>query len=258
LSKAVITATLEDALHFTAEQRAEIEASYEDYERDARIRGIPILGSGRIFTTPESDFREDQVNPPAHWARIAGIDFGWDHPTAVAWIAWDRDNDVCHVYDAYRKSKALVVVHASAIKTRGGWIPVAWPKDGEQTRDGAQEAEKYRGEGVALTSEFSQFAKTERPTAKSGETQESVVSVEASVRDMRERIETGRLKVAAHLSEWWEEYRLYHRENGKIVDVNEDLLKATMYGLRMLRFARTPPIGQDARALSMRIRNWRV
>jgi len=56
---------------------------------------------------------------------------------------------------------------------------------------------------------------------------------------MLERMQTGRLKVAAHLADWWEEFRMYHRANGLIVKERDDLLCATRYALMMLRYAST-------------------
>ena len=35
---------------------------------------------------------------------------------------------------------------------------------------------------------------------------------------MLERMQTGRLKVFAHLADWFEEFRLYHRDDGKVVE----------------------------------------
>jgi len=64
--------------------------------------------------------------------------------------------------------------------------------------------------------------------------------VEAGLMDMLDRMQTGRFKVAAHLQDWWEEFRLYHRDNGKIVKLNDDLLSATRYAIMMLRHAKTP------------------
>jgi hypothetical protein len=55
--------------------------------------------------------------------------------------------------------------------------------------------------------------------------------------EMLERMQTGRWKVAAHLNDWWEEFRLYHREDGKIVKEGDDLMSATRYGVMMRRFA---------------------
>jgi hypothetical protein len=122
--------TIEDAEHYTPEQRIAIINSYPAHEREARTKGIPMLGSGRIFPIPEENLRESPVHLPYHWPRIAGIDFGWDHPTACAWLAWDRDTDTVHVYDCYRVKEATPVIHAAAIRARGEWIPVAWPHDG--------------------------------------------------------------------------------------------------------------------------------
>ena len=54
-------------------------------------------------------------------------------------------------------------------------------------------------------------------------------------------MKTGRFKVAEHLNEWWEEFRLYHRKDGQIVKEGDDLMAATRYGVMMLRAAKTEP-----------------
>jgi phage terminase large subunit-like protein len=41
--------TIDDAEHYTAAERARIIAGYPAHEREARAKGIPILGSGRTF-----------------------------------------------------------------------------------------------------------------------------------------------------------------------------------------------------------------
>ena len=56
--------------------------------------------------------------------------------------------------------------------------------------------------------------------------------------DMLDRMYTGRLKVARHLLDWWEEFRLYHREEGRIVKEYDDLMAASRYLCMSLRFAR--------------------
>jgi hypothetical protein len=62
-------------------------------------------------------------------------------------------------------------------------------------------------------------------------------SVEAGLLDMLTRMEAGRFKVFEHLNDWWEEYRLYHRKDGKVVKEGDDLMAATRYGVMMLRYA---------------------
>jgi hypothetical protein len=65
------------------------------------------------------------------------------------------------------------------------------------------------------------------------------VSVEAGLMDMLNRMQSGRFKVFKHLNDWWEEFRLYHRKDGKVVKEGDDLLCATRYAIMMLRFAST-------------------
>ena len=50
-------------------------------------------------------------------------------------------------------------------------------------------------------------------------------------------METGKFKVFSPLLDWFEEFRLYHRKDGKVVKEGDDLLAATRYGVMMLRFA---------------------
>jgi hypothetical protein len=52
-------------------------------------------------------------------------------------------------------------------------------------------------------------------------------------------MQSGRFKVFKHLNDWWEEFRLYHRKDGKVVKEGDDLMSATRYGIMMLRYAQT-------------------
>jgi len=230
LARKTITMTIEDAEHYTPEQRKQIADSYPAHEREARTKGIPTLGSGRVFPIAEEEIREEAISIPEIWPRIAGLDIGWDHPTAVVWLAHDRDNDVIHVTDCYRMREQTPIVHAAAIKARGDWIPVAWPHDGLQhdKASGEQIAQQYRNQKVKML--------PERATFSDGSN-----GVEAGVSMMLERMQTGRLKVAAHLNDWWEEFRLYHRKDGLIVKEGDDLMSATRYGMMMLRSAIVKP-----------------
>ena len=102
MTRAITTMTIDDALHYTPEQRASIIASYPAHEREARAKGIPTLGSGRIFPIEEDAILVQPFKIPGHWPRINGIDFGWDHPAAAVQGAWDRDNDCWYVVKAHR------------------------------------------------------------------------------------------------------------------------------------------------------------
>lgn len=224
----VVNMTIDDAEHFTLEQRAAVVAGYPEHEREARAKGIPILGSGRVFPVAESGIAVQPFPVPPHWPRIVGLDLGIDHPTAAAWLAWDRDADTLYVTDAYRVRDAAIAIHAAAIRARGEWIPVAWPHDGLQRDKGSGEqlAAQYKAQGLAMLAN--------RATFEDGSS-----GVEAGVAEMLTRMQTMRLKVFAHLADWFEEFRLYHRKDGLIVKDGDDLLAATRYAVMMRRFART-------------------
>lgn len=227
IDRSVTTMTIDDADHYSPEERAKIIASYPAHEREARTRGTPSLGSGRIFPVPEEDITVPPISIPKHWVQIGGIDFGWDHPTAAAHLAWDRDSDIIYVTKVYRKREAPVVLHAAALKPWGDWLPWSWPHDGNNdTAAGENLASQYKAQGLGFL--------PDRATFEDGSN-----SVEAGLMDMLDRMVTGRWKVFSNCSEWFEEFRLYHRKDGKVVKERDDVLSASRYALMMKRFAQT-------------------
>lgn len=226
--RAVVSMTIDDVEHYTPDERARIIASYPAHEREARAKGIPTMGSGRIFPVTEESIRVEAFSIPAHWTQIGGLDFGWDHPFGAARIAWDRDTDTIYVTACYREREQTPLHHAGALKPWGEWLPWAWPHDGLQHDKGSGEqlASQYRKHGLRMLPERATF-------------EDGTNGVEAGLADMLDRMQTGRFKVFAHLSDWFEEFRLYHRKDGRVVKLNDDLLSATRYALMMRRFAGT-------------------
>ena len=73
------------------------------------------------------------------------------------------------------------------------------------------------------------------------------MSVEAGLADMLIRMEGGRFKVLKRLMDWFDEYRLYHRKDGRVHKEGDDLMSATRYAIMMTRYAKTdiplkPPV----------------
>lgn len=218
--------TIEDAGHYTAEQRAAIIASYPEYERKARAMGLPALGSGRVFQVDQDEVSVAPFAIPSHWVQLGGLDFGWDHPSAAARIAWDRDNDIIYVTSCYRKRQVTPLLFAAAVKPWGDWLPWAWPHDGLQHDKGSGEqlAKQYGKAGLKMLAQRATF-------------EDGTNGLEAGVQEMNDRMLTGRLKVFSHLAEWFEEFNTYHRKDGLIVKEADDLLSATRYAIMMRRFA---------------------
>ena len=231
----LIQATWDDAPHMTKEIRDQILSALPPHERKMREMGIPQLGSGLVFPIAEDDIICEHFEIPDYFPRICAIDFGWDHPTACVWVAWDRDSDIVYVYDSYAMRQETVPVHASAIKSRGFWIPVVYPMDGRQADKGSGKslAVQYREEGVNLLREhFTNPPQTGMKEGSGGN------SVEAGVMEMLTRFQTKRLKIFENQGKLMEELRMYHRKEGKIVPMNDDVISALRYAVMSLRKAR--------------------
>jgi phage terminase large subunit-like protein len=241
--RSVTRMTIEDAGHIAAAERARIVAGYPAHEREAWAMGMPQLGSGRIFPLAARDIAVDSFAIPRHWPLIGGLDFGWDHPTAAVKMAWDRDADCLYVTHAYRQVEATPLIHAAVLKEWGGGLDWAWPADGlaHDKGSGVRLAELYRAQGLCLLPEHARF-------------EDGSVGVEAGVLEMLERMQSGRWRVSRHLEDWFEEFRLYHRKDGRIVKTADDLLCASRYAMMMRRYAQAGAGAAWGRALTYDLR----
>jgi hypothetical protein len=141
-------------------------------------------------------------------------------------IAWDPDADRIYVTHTHRQSEATPMMHAAVLRTWGDGLYWAWPADGLQHDRGSDVrlAELYRLQGLLMLSEHATF-------------EDGSMGVEAGIFEMLERMQTGRWKVFRHLADWFEEFRVYHRRNGKLVKLADDLISASRYAMMMRRFA---------------------
>ena len=231
-----------EALHYSPEKLRKLESKYaglSESERQARMNGIPTMGSGVVFPVDDKDIWFDYEGKiPETWERIGGLDFGrGDHPTAVVWCARDPMTDTVYVYDCIETIRKSVAENASLMRRRGAWIPISYPhdlmrdsgvsvsNDKLKQTEGYRYKQMYEDEGVTLT-----------PT--NAKTVEGSTKVEVGICEMRQRMLEGRLKVAKHLSEWFKEKQTYrYGEDGKPIKEKDHLLDATRYAIIMLRYA---------------------
>lgn len=218
--------TIEDVDHYTREEKDAIIASYPEHEREARAKGIPILGSGRIYPVSEERVTCESFEIPKWWPRIRGMDFGYDHPAAIVDCAYDPDGDIFYVRACAKERHMSSSEFSLIINRSNSWIPVSWPHDGlnHEKGSGKQLKETYIECGVNMLDD--------RATFENGSNH-----VEPGIAELLDRMRTGRFKVFSTCEKWLEEFRLYHRKDGKIVKQNDDALDATRYGLMMLRYA---------------------
>lgn len=233
--RGLVKMTIFDAAHISPEERVKIIAGYAAHERDARASGVPMMGSGRIFPYADDMFLEPAIPAhliPPYWRKLWGVDFGIDHPFGAALVLHDADNDVLHVHHTIRVSGALPLQHAEGMKRVAAAVPVAWPHDGGNREKGSGEplAEAYRAAGLRMLGVHSTWP-------------EGGYSIEGAITEIQERIVTGRFKIASHLTDLLEEIQLYHRKDGLVVPVRDDLISAIFKVVMMKRYAVAVPLG---------------
>ena len=229
-------ATWDDAPHLNKDEKDRLMMSYPEHERDTRTKGVPMMGTGGVYQIADEAISCEPFEIPDYYRRICGVDFGIDHPGAAAWIALDPDADCIYVYDCYRKSGETASYHASAIRNRGAWIPVSWPHDGMIRDKAGGEAlkDQWIKEGVNMLFESARYE-----DGKGGGQAREPITI-----DILERMRTGRFKVFSNLNDWFEEKRMLHRKDGKIVPKNDDIESATRYAVMMMRYAITQGEGE--------------
>lgn len=213
----MVQASWDDVPHLNEEQKASLLASYPPYQRDARTKGMPQLGSGAIYPVAESEIMIDPFDIPLYWPRAYALDVGWNR-TAAVWGALDRETtpSTLYLYSEHYRGHAEPSTHAAAIRARGAWMlgtidPAA---RGRSQKDGERLMTNYIDLGLQLT-----------PAEN---------AVEAGLFEVWQSMTIGTFKVFKTLQNWLAEFRLYRRdEKGAIVKANDHLMDTTRY-LKMM------------------------
>lgn len=222
----VIMADWDDAPHLSEDEKTELLASIHPHQRSARSKGVPSLGSGAIFPIAEEELTVNDFEIPDHWPRGYGLDVGWRF-TAAVWGAFNRETGVLYLYSVYKRGEAEPPSHAAAIKSRGEWVygRIDPASRGRSQRDGKMLMHQYQVLGLNIKI---------APNA-----------VESGLLSMWRLMTTGKLKIFKSCKPWFEELRLYRRnDKGQIVKKNDHLMDASRYlilpGTKWLSVEPTP------------------
>lgn len=227
----MITASWDDAPHLDEAVKQQLMSAYSPTERAMRVSGQPSLGTGVVFPILEDKIVTPPFSIPDHWHRVIGIDLGFDHPNAIACVAWNNESDTYYLYDEYSEKGETLPMHANAIRGKGGdRIPVIVPHDAFK-HDGATSGRKFvdlfRDYGLNIV--MQPFSNPPGPDGKHGGN-----SVEYGVNWMLKAMEEGRLKIFSTCTKFLQETKIYHRKDGKIVDRNDDMISALRYACLMM------------------------
>ena len=179
----------QDVPHLTEADKAALLKEIPPNERDARTKGIPALGSGRIYPVEEEFVVIKPFQIPEYWPRAYGLDFGWT-ATAAVWVAEDPTTKVRYVYAEYKRGKLIDDLHIEAVKSKGQWIRgVSDPSKGSRRDDGTLRVDYFRSKGLSL--------------------EEGENALAAGISRLHSQFETGSLKIFSNCQELIKEYRLY-------------------------------------------------
>lgn len=234
MSRWVLNLSWADAPHLSEAEKAELFQSIPAYQRSSRTKGIPYLGSGLVYPFAEERIRVDPFALPREWPRCFGLDSDAGAGfTAIVWLAWDRENSMLYLTHSYKSDSRSKADHVEALRAKGTkrnplWIPGVGDAKGlvVTEHDSVQVIDLYKKAGVDIS----------YPDK----------AVEAGVQDLYDQINIGKFKVFASCTEWFTEFRQYHRKDGKIVKIGDHLMDATRYALRsgLLR-AKVAPLETD-------------
>lgn len=195
-------------------KRESLASKYLPHERDARMKGIPQMGTGLVYPVPEGNFIVDVEDcmrawkgptPPKHWPRIAAADPGGtprgDGRTAAVWYAYDSDSDCIWAYSEYYEKFAPIPSHVHAWAKRGKWIPFVIDPAGANVIDGKGVYAEYVSEMHELDKDW--------PVLKADK------RFSLGRANLYDRMMSGRFKVISTLRNMLAEHRSYViKENG--------------------------------------------
>lgn len=213
IGKHVTMASWDDVPHLNERDKEILIASIPPWQRDSRTRGIPQLGSGAIYPIPETEITVDPFDIPKTWKRMYGMDVGWNR-TAAIWFAQNPDSGTWYAYSEHYKGEAEPSIHAQSIHARGKWIPGAidTAARGRSQIDGDNLWQMYKDLGL-------QINKADK-------------SVETGLYTCWELLSTGQVKIFKTLKNFFDEYRVYQRdEKGKVVKQHDHLMDAFRYAM---------------------------
>jgi len=227
--------------HLTKAKVLDAKKKILPYQLKMRMRGIPVLGSGLVFTLPEKDISVEPMSFPDHFKFLDALDFGGlsstAHPTAFARGAYDPENDVIYIYDGFRLKGREIPEIASHIimKSNSDRIPVAYPHDGNKiTGQGQSTRDQYAQAGVNMFDTHVTNPPSENQIEGKGG-----IQIMPGITDISARMSDGRFKVVSTVNDFFEEYRGYHMKDGKIIDVDDDFMSAVRYIVMFIRHAVT-------------------
>lgn len=214
-----------DCPYLTDDDMAELLAGIPSYEVEARMKGIPSVGRGRIYPFKEEDITCEPFPIPKTWKIAYGMDFGLLN-TAVVFAAYDENTETWYIFNEYKagcdvkdsdgqkQDSVFVEDHATQIKMMGGDIydGVCDPAGRQRDSEGKSLLEKY----------------TDRPNNLKLQIADNAVS--AGLATCNTMFRSGRLKIFTTCRMTLNELAKYSRDDkGNVKKVDDHIMDSLRY-----------------------------
>ncbi len=205
--------------HLDKDAIADLIARTPPYLRDARFKGIPVMGTGLIYPIPEEDIKvaASSIHMEANWPCGFAMDVSFNK-TAVGFFTKNPVSQVIYLYDCHYQGREEPAIHAEAIKSRGAMPGVIAPRADNRSADDSKELFKMYTQHYGLD-----LIRAE-------------ASVTTGISEVWQMLQSGMLKVsdAASLEPFWKEFRMYRTKTDK--DGNVEVVKKDDHAMDFLRY----------------------
>lgn len=216
VSKWIIRTEWEDVPHLDEKAKSELLASIQPHMREARSKGIPCVGEGKVYPVEEKTFILDNIILQHHWERVYSVNVSHDS-VKIIFAAIDKDKDTVIIYDEYVAANLSPAVNATVINKRGTWLPGTFGCDSRTSKQAQlQIYNQYINEELNIYNCDSE--------------------VSAGIAATLGRLITGRLKVLSTCENWIHEFRGYAYDEagnikGKTKNLAQDALMEATHDL---------------------------
>lgn len=222
------------------ERKKQIWDETDPMERPCRCEGEPFQGSGKIFAIPKESYIRDRIPLSMQWRYGIGIDFGSAN-TGACFAAYDEYNDIFYAFGEYQQTNQTIQTNALAIRDKmkhyarmigvSQFSPADWPcaygNDGNQTQDEDCQtlADQWRKYDMKLMADPCHLIST-KTDDKGGVKEVRDFHRGPMLDEMRQAFCAGKLIVFNDCYTLLRQIDFYHKENGKIIKVNDHVLDA--------------------------------
>lgn len=239
-----------DVDHLDDDTVKKLLAGVSKQEIPMRMYGEPLVSEGMVYGLDVDgglySLLCEPIDIPSHWKRVAGLDIGITHKTAVVWSAYDAESDTIYIYDTYAREGETPAYHAPAINARGGWIPVILPHDADNAERGSGSCVRKFYEDANVNVQRDTFYNNFELTDGK---QNNFVQI--GITDILQRMNTGRFKIfdTPNNKPLMDELNNYQYKNGKIHKVGDDIVDAMRYSAGSVRHRGLAPDFEEKQCL---------